>query len=234
MTTRELVNGHAAETDPASLMALHNSVQITKSGLLFSRAPSLSSWEDIGRYIISVVDSSTWWIADWLVYGEETFKDRYVEAIKKTGLNYQTLRNYAWVARRFGHSRRREKLSFGHHSEVASLDAPEQDYWLRKAEESSWSRNELRRQVRASLRERDNLAIESPSGEGNEETCAKNDEAELSAATGTTLSLVLTSDQITLFERTAGTHNMELHEWALTILESAARSGKLNRQILAG
>jgi hypothetical protein len=224
MATGELVNGHAVGTKSASLMALQHSVQITKSGLLFARAPSLSSWEDIGRYIISVADSSTWWIADWLVYGEDTFKDRYVEAIEKTSLNYQTLRNYAWVARRFGHSRRRDKLSFGHHSEVAALDAPEQDYWLRKAEEFSWSRNELRRQVRASLRERGNLPVEPSGGAGSEATRRGNDETELSEPRKT-LRLVLTSDQITLFERTAETHNMELREWALTILESAARSG---------
>jgi hypothetical protein len=225
MATREIVNGHVTDSSPMSLMALHNSVQITKSGLRFSKTPSLSSWEGIGRHIISVADSSTWWIADWLVYGERTFKDRYVEAIEKTSLNYQTLRNYAWIARRFDHSRRREKLSFGHHSEVASLDSPEQDFWLRKAEELDWSRNELRRQVRASLRERGNLAVGPSSSDDNKAACPDNSEAELGAPTRKTLSLALTSDQITLFEHTAGTHNMELHDWALTILESAARSG---------
>jgi hypothetical protein len=35
-------------------------------------------------------------------------------------------------------SRRRDTLSFGHHAEVATLSEPEQDYWLRKAEEHRW------------------------------------------------------------------------------------------------
>jgi hypothetical protein len=210
-----------------SLMALHPSVRLTKSGLLFSKAPSLNSWESIGRQIISVVDSSTWWIADWLVYGEDKFKDRYLEAIEKTSLNYQTLRNYAWVARRFNHSRRRDKLSFGHHSELAALDPPEQDYWLRKAEEYGWSRNELRRQVRTSLRERNNPAVE-PGSNRNEACGADDDKTDPSPATNSILSLVLTSDQITLFELTAGAHNMELHEWALCILDSAARNARLS------
>ena len=75
----------------------------------------------------------------WLVYGESQFKDRYEEAIRRTSLNYQTLRNYTWVARRFDLSRRRDNLSFGHHAEVAALDPPEQEFWLRKAEKYGWS-----------------------------------------------------------------------------------------------
>jgi hypothetical protein len=180
--------------------------------------------EDIGRQIISVANSSTWWIADWLVYGESRFKDRYLEAIAETSLNYQTLRNYAWVARRFDHSRRRDKLSFGHHSEVAALESPEQDYWLRKAEELDWSRNQLRSQIRASLRERGNPAAETPGTDGNEASGANDDKTALNGATST-LSLALTSEQITLFERSAGAHNMGLREWALGILESVARNG---------
>jgi len=206
-------------------MQLHPSVQVTKSCLLFPKAQSLSSWEEIGRQIISISDSSTWWIADWLVYGENNFKDRYLEAIAKTNLNYQTLRNYAWVARRFDSSRRRDKLSFGHHSEVAALDPPAQDYWLRKAEGFGWSRNQLRSQVRDSLRERNHPATEPPGTVGNEASGANDydDDIEVDPAPST-LRLDLTSYQIALFQRAAGAHNMKLREWALGILESAARN----------
>jgi hypothetical protein len=89
-----------------------------------------------------------------MIYGESAYTGRYREAIEKTSLDYQTLRNYAWVARRFPMSRRRDTLSFGHHAEVAALQGPEQDYWLRKAEELRWSRNQLRREVHTSLTER--------------------------------------------------------------------------------
>ncbi|MFD3523433.1 hypothetical protein [Streptomyces sp. NPDC058653] len=64
-------------------------------------------------------------------------------------LSDQTLRNYAWVGRRFEHHRRRDTLSFAHHAEVTRLSPPEQDLWLGKAEAQKWSRNELRRAVRA-------------------------------------------------------------------------------------
>ncbi|EME57734.1 hypothetical protein H074_21127 [Amycolatopsis decaplanina DSM 44594] len=95
-----------------------------------------------------IFDSSAWCLGDWLVCGQENYADRYVRAIDAAGLDYQTLRNYAWVTRRFQLERRRELLSFQHHAEVAALDAKEQDHWLDRAEKERWSRNELRRRLR--------------------------------------------------------------------------------------
>jgi hypothetical protein len=129
-------------------------VQFHKSGLSFTSRQSLSTWEQVGAGLLAFADSSTWWVADWLVFGESEFQDRYHEAIKRTSLSYQTLRNYTWVARKFPLTRRRQNLSFSHHLEVVALDQPEQDYWLRKAEEMGWSRNKLRGEVRSSLRVR--------------------------------------------------------------------------------
>lgn len=77
------------------------------------------------------------------------FSDLHLRAIEACGLDYQTLRNYAWVARKFELDRRRETLSFQHHAEVSSVAPGEQDKWLDPAEEFNWSRNELRRNIRA-------------------------------------------------------------------------------------
>lgn len=51
-------------------------------------------------------------------------------------------------------SRRRDRLSFGHHAEVTALSEPEQDFWLRKAEKLTWTVKQLRLKVRTSLQER--------------------------------------------------------------------------------
>jgi hypothetical protein len=90
-----------------------------------------------------------WWLGDWLVYGERTYGSRYRRAVAVTGLDYQTVRNYATVARRFRLPRRREELSFHHHAEVCSLPDDLQDRWLDLAAAGGWSRNELRRRLRA-------------------------------------------------------------------------------------
>jgi hypothetical protein len=101
---------------------------------------------DIQIHLIG--DSSQWWLADWLVYGQARFPDRYKQAVAETLLEYRTLRNYAVVARRVDMSRRRDKLSFQHHAEVAALPEPDQDLWLNRAERLGWSLSELRRQLR--------------------------------------------------------------------------------------
>ncbi|MEV7016031.1 LmbU family transcriptional regulator [Streptomyces sp. NPDC093991] len=72
--------------------------------------------------------------------------------MQAAGLDYQTLRNYAWVARHFEHWRRRGTPSFGHRAEVASLSPAEADTWLGQAERHSWSRNQLRLRLRESRR----------------------------------------------------------------------------------
>jgi len=204
---------------------VHPSIQLKESGLLFSSTPSLDAWEAIGRQILSVAESSTWWIADWLAYGEEVFQDRYLEAVKRTNLNYQTLRNYVWVARRFEQSRRRDTLSFGHHAEVAALEVAEQEYWLRKADELNWSRNQLRREVRASLREREGIGT-SPDG-GNTEPARGARHATLVPVEVAcrVLMLELTDEQVARFSTAADALHLSLDEWATTVLEAAARNG---------
>jgi len=111
----------------------------------------ISEWRNLGRQIFIISDSSGWWLGDWLIYGQNQYPNRYKLAITETSLDYQTLRNYAWVARRFAPERRRERLSFQHHAEVASLPPEQQDVWLDRADVHKWSRNELRRLLRQSL-----------------------------------------------------------------------------------
>ncbi|MEV7024148.1 LmbU family transcriptional regulator [Kitasatospora sp. NPDC093558] len=109
----------------------------------------LGDWLRVGRQLLAVLDSSAWWAGDWLVFGSASYPQRYRTAIESTALDYQTLRNYAWVARKFAPSRRRPELSFQHHQEVAALPPEQQDRWLDQAVEHGWSKAELRRRLRA-------------------------------------------------------------------------------------
>jgi hypothetical protein len=115
-----------------------------RAGLTFNE------WISAGRQISRVATASAWWVGDWILYGERAYGSRYRTAIELTSFEYKTLRNYAWVARRFEVSRRRDALSFQHHAEVAALQEAEQDLWLNRAETAHWTRNELRRQLASS------------------------------------------------------------------------------------
>jgi hypothetical protein len=129
---------------------LSSQVLATRVGLRFADTLTFEGWESAGRQILRVTDSSCWWLGDWVAVGRAHFTDRYQQAMEAAGLDYQTIRNYAWVARRFGLSGRRDALSFPHHSAVASLPSREQDYWLDQAESHDWSRNRLRQEIRRS------------------------------------------------------------------------------------
>ena len=58
--------------------------------------------------------------------------------MQKTGLEYQTLRDYKWVASKIHLSLRNDKLSFHHHKHVADLEPSQQAYLLKKAVAESW------------------------------------------------------------------------------------------------
>jgi hypothetical protein len=142
------LSGAAVRRSPAS----QERILATRVGLKIPATLTYARWERVGLQIFHIADSSAWCLGDWLVYGQDRYADRYKTGVQAAGLDYQTLRNYAWVARRFEPWRRRENLSFGHHAEVASLSEPEADAWLDRAEQHDWSRNQLRSQLRESRR----------------------------------------------------------------------------------
>jgi hypothetical protein len=182
------------------------------------------SWERIGSNLRELVNSSAWWLADWLIYGETTYGwRRYKEAIERTGLDYQTLRNYAWVARRFEHHRRRDGLSFAHHAEVTRLSPPEQDYWLRKAEQKKWSRNELRRAVRAGLAVQNGTADASEGGADGQQEVPRlaGAAADKRRQKVTTLTIELSAAQLDHYSKAAAAHGLPVAQWVARMLESA-------------
>lgn len=77
-------------------------------------------------------DKRQWLLGDWLIAGEVHFKQAKFrhEARNITGYPWGTLKNLIWVAKAFPPSRRRDKLSWSHHREVAHLPVAKQDEYL--------------------------------------------------------------------------------------------------------
>ena len=113
------------------------------------RGMAFTEWSDVGRRLARIANGSAWALGDWILYGQEAYGQRYKQALQVTELDYKTLRNYAYVARRFPPARRHPALSLQHHAEVAALDEAEQDLWLSRCETLRWPRRELRRQLAA-------------------------------------------------------------------------------------
>jgi hypothetical protein len=222
-------NNHKYEKDSI----VHSGVAgvvIPGLGLRFSRKLSFEKWFKIGQQLSRAASSSAWCLGDWLIYGEEAFVGRYRDAIERTSLDYQTLRNYAWVARSFPLSRRRDTLSFGHHAEVAALAEPEQNFWLRKAEELSWSRNRLRRELRGSLRARaqDDRADVTDGSANVSELDASPAAERTGNASGTfRLEISVSAAQLERFSSQARDAGLSLEAWALSALNQAAEASCL-------
>ncbi|MFB4421400.1 LmbU family transcriptional regulator [Streptomyces sp. QL37] len=179
-----------------------NTVLTTRVGLQIPSKLSFKEWEDAGGQLAGVVDSSSWWLGDWLVYGKDNYADRYQRGIRTAGLKYQTLRNYAWVSRRFSLSRRRAKLSFQHHAEVASLPLKEQEIWLDRAEQGGWTTKLLRNALRDANREGP-AAANSP---------------------GATRRLSLPDSRVQWWQKAAEQLGVDFENWVLVTLDTAAGS----------
>ena len=165
--------------------------------LSLSAGMAIDEWRRVGVQINDLSNSSTWWLGDWLIYGRQAYPSRYKEAVEKTSLDYQTLRNYAWVAGRISPERRRAELSFQHHAEVAPMQPSEQEAWLARAEAGGWSRNRLRAEIRNTNR--------GGQAEG-------------------TVRLRVEDDHLRRWESAASSGGRALAEWMIAALDEAAGS----------
>jgi hypothetical protein len=199
-------------------------VVIPSRGLVLPRQLPFEAWLAIGAKLSTPPSSFAWRLGDWLVYREVSYVGRYREALERTSLEYQTLRSYSWVARKFPLSRRRDSLSFGHHAEVAALTEPEQAYWHRKAEELNWSRNRLRGEVRSSRREcvESGDAAETVASYGDPEI-SSDKEAIAEGKGESTLELALNPRQLELIQKAAAREGASPEAWAAAVLEKFAR-----------
>jgi hypothetical protein len=194
---RNSLNDRACGDDPR-----RDQVLTTKVGLRIPAGLAFEDWERAGRQLSGLIDSSSWWLGDWLVFGKDHYADRYERGIREAGLQYQTLRNYAWVARKFEFERRRPALTFQHHAELAALPREEQDMWLDRAERMNWTTKQLRSALRAA---RERVALERP------------------RPADSTKRLVLPGSHVQRWHMAAEQSGIQFEQWVLTTLDTAAQ-----------
>lgn len=110
-------------------------------------------YEALGKALGLINRSCSWWIGDYLLFGEGAFADKYAQAAHETGLAEQTLLNRVYVCKHVPPSRRRAGLPFSVHAEVAPLPAKEQKLWLDRAERNGWTRADLRAHMKATRKD---------------------------------------------------------------------------------
>lgn len=191
------VNAGAVRQRSAERLALDGQALTTRTGLRLAEQLPVESWQHVGRQISLIHNSSAWWLGDWLIYGQDAYPGRYRTALADSFLDYQTLRNYAWVARRFAPGRRRPGLSFQHHAEVAALDDVQQDQWLELAQANGWSKARLRRELRSRPRP-------------------------VPAVSPVQLKIEIAEDRQRRWEKAAAQASADLRDWVIAVLDAAA------------
>lgn len=104
-------------------------------------------WAALGARIAHHEHALRWAIGDWLLYGQDRFRD-YRAAVLATGLHEHSLAVCATVARQVPRERRHPGLSWSHHDEVAALAGRDQTRLLRLAEGEGLSKMALRALIR--------------------------------------------------------------------------------------
>jgi hypothetical protein len=126
---------------------VYSSFVLTSIGLMPLGTPSYAQWEAVGFFIKQTQNACALWLGDWINYGQARFGEKYYLAIVKTGLDYGTLRNAAYTARRIHLSDLSDKLGYKHHELVAPLPRFDQQELLREAERRNLSRREFQTRI---------------------------------------------------------------------------------------
>ena len=121
---------------------------ITPTGIQFDQELSFEEWDALGQKLAPLGKSIGFIIGDWINYGEKRWGDKYEGALDRTGLEYGTLRNYAYVARKVELSLRNDKLGYYIHATVAKLKTDdEKQHWLDMAEKHKLGVRRLRKSM---------------------------------------------------------------------------------------
>lgn len=113
---------------------------VSPLGIDFHGDITREEWTNLGERLGNAGRSIGFLIGDWLNYGngKGDWGDTYTEAMRITGLENKTLRNYASVSRKVQLSLRKDNLPFELHSKVAPIkDSEVQQKWLNVAEKQA-------------------------------------------------------------------------------------------------
>lgn len=139
------MNEPAVQNSGLALLAeLERSGAVTSTSLNLPPDLPYDQYEALASMFGQLHRTSQWLIGDLLNFGEKVYGETYAQAEELTGLAPQTLANYSSVCSRIPRSRRRSKVNFSLHAEVASMTPDEQKKWLKLSEENQWTRVQLR------------------------------------------------------------------------------------------
>lgn len=135
--------------NPLSIPPGNPKYTISPTGIEFHSNLTYEEWNELGEKLAPIGKSIGFMLGDWINHGSKAHGKKYREALDRTGIPYQTLANFASVARRVPPSVREVALGYEHHAGVAKLERNEQKHWLGLAKEHSLGVRRLRKSIKA-------------------------------------------------------------------------------------
>ena len=126
------------------LAELEQAGAVTSTALVLPPDTSYEKCEALAGMLGQLHRTSSWLIGDLLNHIERVYGETYAQAAEATGLSKGALMNYTSVCSHIPRSRRRPRVPFSTHMEVAYLEPDEQERWLKEAEHNRWTKEELR------------------------------------------------------------------------------------------
>lgn len=118
-----------------------------KTSLTLPANLTLEEYEELAETLIGAQEATSWWIADFLAFGEIKYGETYAQAASKFKLDALTLKNMASLARRVKPENRNPNVTFSHHRAVQTLPPEEQVAFLKRAEDEKLSFTALKEEV---------------------------------------------------------------------------------------
>ena len=127
------------------------SFDFQETALVMAEDTSFEAWAAAGETLKRMDRAVQWWIGDWLVQGERAFGEKYSQALDTTGLAYQTVRSYSWVANAIPAALRHDTLPWSVYRELASLPPELLEGAVERAVAENWTVKQAHAEVRALL-----------------------------------------------------------------------------------
>lgn len=118
--------------------------RLSLTSLEIPQTTTMDEWMKIGSALKRFYSANKWWVGDWLNFGESKYGETYAQAMEETGMQYDTLKNYKWVAHSVPNVIRNDNLSFSHHYMIARFDPKEQKALLEIADQEKMTRDQFK------------------------------------------------------------------------------------------
>lgn len=130
-------------------------IKVTPFGMEFTGKPSTEEWYDVFMKVSRANSMTQFYLGDMVVEAEFQWGDKYTDLMELTDYSYETLKQYAAVARRFGPQFRENCVnvhtnlpSWSAFLKVASLDDDRALYYLGMVVNGNWSIRRLEEEVK--------------------------------------------------------------------------------------